>query len=55
MAWRRLQFYNELMESHTNRDKLFFKLVAAQRSMSSKRTPCIEFNDVLLTDEAAVL
>ena len=55
MAWRRLQLYNELMESHTNRDKLFFKLVAAQRSTSSKRTPCIKSNNVLFTDKADIL
>ena len=54
-ARRRTSLYDELMQTHTNHDKLFYKLVAAQRSKPRTSISSIMVDDRLLTDEVEVL
>ena len=51
---RRASLYDELMQTHSNNDKLFYKLVAAQRSSSRSHGTSIMVDDRLLTDEADI-
>ena len=54
-AQRRHDFYNRIMDSHSNRDKNFFRIIAKQRSHSTNRHPKIKVDGRLLTDPSEIL
>ena len=54
-AMRRMSLYNKLMETHADRDKLFYRLVAAQRSNPRCHPTGIVVDGSHITDESTVL
>ena len=54
-AKKRTALYNQLMEAHADKDKLFYKLVAAQRSGRQGRVSCIQVDGTLITDDDKLL
>ena len=54
-AMRRMSLYNKLMETHADRDKLFYRLVAAQRSNPRCHPTGIVVDGSHTTDKSTVI
>jgi hypothetical protein len=54
-AKKRHALYNDIMSSNANHDKLFYKIIATQRSTAPKSNMSLNINGNIITDDTEIL